>query len=71
VAKRSSSSPAEPEGAWAIFHSGKDVENRTWRANHHGSLLIHASKTRQSYDQEDPDEWQRWLAFSWTRLTTQ
>jgi hypothetical protein len=30
--------------AWAIFH-GKDVENRTWRTDFRGDLLIHASKT--------------------------
>jgi len=28
---------------WAIFH-GKDVENRTWKTNYRGPLLIHASK---------------------------
>jgi len=28
--------------AWAIFH-GKDVENRTWKTNYLGCILIHAS----------------------------
>jgi len=28
--------------AWAIFN-GKNVENRTWRTNYRGPLLIHAS----------------------------
>lgn len=28
--------------AWALFN-GKDVENRTWRTNHRGLLLVHAS----------------------------
>ena len=28
--------------AWAIFN-GKNVENRTWRTNYRGQLLIHAS----------------------------
>ena len=28
--------------AWAIFH-GKDVENRTWKTNYRGRILIHAS----------------------------
>jgi hypothetical protein len=33
--------------AWLIFH-GKNVENRTWRTNFRGSILIHASKTWDS-----------------------
>ena len=28
--------------AWAIFH-GKDVENRKWKTNYRGRILIHAS----------------------------
>lgn len=28
--------------AHAIIHWGKDVENRTWRTNYRGPLLIHA-----------------------------
>lgn len=35
--------------AWAILHGGKDVENRSWRTQHRGSLLIHAGA------REDPD----------------
>ena len=31
--------------AWAIAQGYKDVENRTWRTNHRGGLLIHAGKT--------------------------
>jgi hypothetical protein len=30
--------------AWLIIHRGKDVENRTWKTDHRGPLLIHASK---------------------------
>lgn len=30
--------------AWAIIHAGKDVENRTWKTNHRGTLLIHAGR---------------------------
>ena len=37
--------------AWAVFH-GKDVENRTWKTNYRGTLLIHAS---QIFD------WDGWL----------
>ena len=33
----------QPPWAWAIFHAGKDVENRSWSTNHRGPLLIHAS----------------------------
>lgn len=31
--------------AWALFN-GKDIENRTWRTNHRGLLLIHASASK-------------------------
>jgi len=30
--------------AWLILKHGKDVENRTWRTDYRGRLLIHASK---------------------------
>lgn len=35
---------------WAIFHAGKDLENRNWRPSNpglkfRGPLLVHASKT--------------------------
>ena len=43
--------------AWAILHAGKFVENRSWRTNYRGPLLIHASKSRASYDAQDPAEW--------------
>jgi hypothetical protein len=36
--------------AHAIVHMGKDVENRSWRANYKGPLLIHAS----AYQEKDP-----------------
>jgi hypothetical protein len=36
--------------AHAILHQGKGVENRTWPTRYRGPLLIHASKSRQSYD---------------------
>lgn len=35
--------------AWAILHLGKNVENRTWKTNHRGQVLIHAGKT---YDKQ-------------------
>lgn len=38
--------------AWALFH-GKNIENRTWRTNHRGILLIHAAKScdRRYFDE--------------------
>ena len=33
-----------PPWPYAIFHLGKNVENRTWRTAYRGPLLIHASK---------------------------
>lgn len=29
--------------AWAVFH-GKDIENRTWKTDFRGEILIHASR---------------------------
>lgn len=49
--------PASPNGrvvraltiqqpwAYAILRLGKDIENRAWRTNHRGLLLIHAGRT--------------------------
>jgi len=30
--------------AWHILNSGKDIENRSWKTNYRGRVLIHASK---------------------------
>lgn len=35
--------------AWAIFHLGKDIENRNWKTNFRGEFLIHASKTLDTH----------------------
>jgi len=43
--------------AWAILHAGKNVENRSRRTTHRGPLLVHASKSRASYDAHDPEKW--------------
>jgi hypothetical protein len=45
--------------AHAILHLGKDVENRTWRTNHRGPLLVHASKSLASYARQDRKHWRR------------
>ncbi len=31
--------------AWAIFHSDKTIENRTWGTSYRGRIRIHAAKT--------------------------
>lgn len=38
--------------AWLIVHGHKDVENRTWRTDVRGDLLIHAGKAidTEGYD---------------------
>jgi hypothetical protein len=45
--------------AWAILHAGKTVENRTWSTKYRGPFLIHASKTRSSYDREARLDWSK------------
>lgn len=45
--------------AHAILHLGKCVENRTWPTRHRGPLLIHASKSRASYDAQAERDWKR------------
>ncbi len=39
--------------AWLIAAGHKDIENRTWRTNYRGRILIHASKTCRKIDLED------------------
>lgn len=58
---------------WAIFHLGKNVENRTWPTDHRGPLLIHAGKNRRWFDAEDPDDWQEAFGVrlpAWEDLAT-
>lgn len=38
--------------AHAIFHLGKDVENRSWRTRYRGPLLIHAGAHRERNPRE-------------------
>lgn len=59
--------------AWAILHAGKSVENRSWRTDHRGPLLIHASKSRASYDRQRAEDWRRVLNIElppWESLPT-
>jgi len=50
--------------AWAILHAGKTVENRGWSTRYRGPLLIHASKTRSSYDREATLDWEKMYAVA-------
>lgn len=43
--------------AWMITHAGKDIENRTWRTDYRGPLLIHTGKKPESD-----------LVFQWIRF---
>lgn len=43
--------------SWAILHGGKAVENRTWPTSYRGPLLIHASKSKASFDRQNADVW--------------
>src|SRR2546427_6775937 len=36
--------------AWLVVNGYKDIENRSWRTNHRGSLLIHASSNRSEFE---------------------
>ena len=38
--------------AWFIMRFGKDIENRTWRTNYRGRILIHSSKKPSPYTTE-------------------
>lgn len=42
--------------ASAIALGAKRIETRHWSTNYRGPLLIHAAKTRESLDDEDPEE---------------
>jgi ASCH domain-containing protein len=39
--------------AWLVVNGYKDIENRSWRTNHHGPLVIHASKNRSWTTEEN------------------
>ena len=40
---------------WYILHSGKDVENRSWKTNYRGAIYIHASRWWVESQMEDDD----------------
>lgn len=39
--------------AWLIVHGGKDIENRDWKTNFRGRVLVHASKGMTHDEYED------------------
>lgn len=39
-----------------ILHGGKDIENREWRSDFRGTVLVHASKTIVQRDLRDDGE---------------
>jgi len=41
---------------WAIFHAGKDIENRSWYTKVRGRILIHAGKRIDKDGIEDLDD---------------
>src|SRR5438128_12301732 len=45
--------------AWLVVNGYKDIENRSWRTNHRGPLLIHASSTLTDFTPEKLDEIER------------
>lgn len=48
--------------AWLIVHGGKDIENRDWRTNFRGRVLVHAAKGMTR------DEWESaWIHAHGTR----
>lgn len=58
--------------SWAILNAGKDIENRIWPTKHRGPLLIHAAKSRKSYDAWMPESWYRFYQCEfppWESLT--
>lgn len=32
---------------WAIFHQGKDVENRNWETDYRGTIVVQAGKSKK------------------------
>lgn len=43
--------------AWAIINAGKDVENRTWRADFRGPVCIHASGSMTKREWDEASYW--------------
>lgn len=50
--------------AWAIFHAGKDIENRKWIPSHRGPLGIHAAKSTVSSEYKIAADFIRSLGYT-------
>lgn len=51
--------------AWLIAHGHKDIENRGWRTDVRGRILIHAGKT---YSREDHLYFREKFKLEWTPM---
>lgn len=49
--------------AWLIVHDKKRIENRTWRTNYRGPVLIHASSGLTKVEYEDALDFMRFRAI--------
>lgn len=38
---------------WLVVNGFKDIENRSWRTDHRGPLLIHASSSKQDFNEDE------------------
>lgn len=45
--------------SWALVHGQKRIENRTWRTNYRGPLIIHASKNRETCHLYGMGDWRK------------
>lgn len=52
--------------AWAIVHSGKLIENRTWLTHYRGPVAIHAGTTWSLRGLRSGLVWRALEAFGWT-----
>jgi len=51
--------------AWLVVNGIKDVENRSWRTNYRGPLLIHASKSMARLSDEDFEYYRELAKVRW------
>lgn len=46
-----------PAWAWLIVQGYKPLENRTWKTNYRGPILVHASKAKRAVDYKYVVDW--------------
>lgn len=39
--------------AWLVVNGYKEIENRNWQTHHRGPLLIHASMSKEDFNEEE------------------